>query len=69
MGAELNRASGDIGSKEANRRFFERLGGEWRLVGAYPGETRPSSRVLQLDVLSRLSYAGPYVLELWERTR
>lgn len=46
-----------------------RLGGEWTLAGRYPGGTQPVSRVAQLDFLSRLSYAGPYVFELWERTR
>jgi hypothetical protein len=46
-----------------------KLGGEWRLVGAYPAAGRPSSRVPQLDFLSRLSYSGPYVFELWERPR
>jgi hypothetical protein len=46
-----------------------KLGGSWRLVGAYPAAGRPSSRVPQLDFLSRLSYSGPYVFELWERAR
>ena len=46
-----------------------KLGGAWRKVRGYPEEAQSGSRVPQLDVLSRLSYSGPYVFELWEREK
>jgi hypothetical protein len=45
---------------------LERLGGDWMLVGEYPNHMA-SPRIPALGFLAKLSYAGAYRFEVWER--
>jgi hypothetical protein len=45
---------------------LERLGGDWIRIGEYPNH-KASPRIPALGFLAKLSYAGSYRFEAWER--